>query len=101
MQYIVECTDFVNSISSKIYKTLTKQIQAFIITAVRIWILIEIMKLAILHAGVQKEAEAMLERIKHFLPGGDISIVQISPVLGAHLGVGALGFACISKKESR
>lgn len=57
--------------------------------------MIENMKLVILHASVQKKAEEMLERIKHFLPGGDISILQISSVLGA------LGFACISKKESR
>jgi len=57
-------------------------------------------RLAIVHAGVQAEAEAMLERIKEFLPEGEIPIVQITPVLGAHLGVGALGFACVSAKES-
>jgi DegV family protein with EDD domain len=56
-------------------------------------------KLAILHAGVQKEAEEMLVRVKHLLPDADIPIVQITPVLGAHLGVGALGFACVSKRE--
>ena len=57
-------------------------------------------KLAIVHAGVQREAEEMLEQIKHFLPHGEISIAQITPVLGAHLGVGALGFACVSAKEN-
>ncbi len=41
----------------------------------------------------------MLERIKHLLPDGNIPIVQITPVLGVHLGVGALGFACVSKRE--
>jgi DegV family protein with EDD domain len=56
-------------------------------------------KLAIVHAGVQQEAEEMLERIKHLIPHGDIPIVQITPVLGAHLGVGALGFACIAKEK--
>ncbi len=56
-------------------------------------------KLAILHAGVQKEAEEMLERVKHLFPQAEIPIVQITPVLGAHLGVGALGFACVSRKE--
>ena len=54
-------------------------------------------RLAIVHAGVQKEAEEMLARIKEYLHG-DIPIVQITPVLGAHLGVGALGFACVSKR---
>jgi len=55
-------------------------------------------KLAIVHAGVRKEAEEMLERIKHLLPNGEIPIVQITPALGSHLGVGALGFACVSKE---
>jgi DegV family protein with EDD domain len=55
-------------------------------------------KLAIVHAGVQHEAEEMLERIKHYLPNTEIPIVQITPALGAHLGVGALGFACVSKR---
>lgn len=57
-------------------------------------------RLAIVHAGVQSEAEAWLERIKEFLPNGDIPIVQITPVLGSHLGIGALGFACVSLKKS-
>ena len=55
-------------------------------------------RLAVVHAGVQEEAEAMRERIKEFLPNSDIPIVQITPVLGSHLGIGALGFACVSKK---
>jgi DegV family protein with EDD domain len=58
-------------------------------------------RLAIVHAGVQKEAEEMLKRVKEYLPNSDIPIVQITPVLGAHLGVGALGFACISSKENQ
>jgi DegV family protein with EDD domain len=57
-------------------------------------------KLAVVHAGVQAEAEAMRERVKEFLPDGEIPIVQITPVLGSHLGIGALGFACVSLKES-
>lgn len=57
-------------------------------------------RLAVVHAGVQAEAEAMRERVKEFLPDGEIPIVQITPVLGSHLGIGALGFACVSIKES-
>ena len=56
-------------------------------------------KLAILHAGIQEEAEALREEVRSFFPQDDeVSIVQITPVLGAHLGIGALGFACISKE---
>jgi len=57
-------------------------------------------RLAIVHAGIQAEAEALRERVKEFLPDGDIPVMQITPVLGAHLGIGALGFACISVKDS-
>ncbi|MGB8982543.1 MAG: DegV family protein [Anaerolineales bacterium] len=56
-------------------------------------------KLAIVHAGIQEEAEALRQQIRSFLPeDGRVPIVQISPVLGAHLGIGAIGFACISKE---
>ena len=55
-------------------------------------------KLAILHAGVQEEAEALYEQVRSFFPHGEVPIVQITPALGAHLGIGALGFACISKE---
>lgn len=55
-------------------------------------------KLAILHAGVEEEARVLYELAKSFLPDGEIPIVQITPVLGSHLGIGALGFACISKE---
>lgn len=57
-------------------------------------------QLAIVHAGAQSEARAMLEHIREYLPEGDIPIVQITPVLGSHLGVGTLGFACVSIKEA-
>ena len=56
-------------------------------------------RLAVVHAGVQAEAQVMRRRIQDFLPGGDIPVVQITPVLGAHLGIGALGFACTSQRS--
>lgn len=55
-------------------------------------------KLAILHAGVQEEAEALYQQARSYFPQGAVLIAQITPVLGAHLGIGALGFACISKE---
>ena len=53
--------------------------------------------LAVVHAGVFGRAEALREQVQQYLPDAEIPIMQITPVLGAHLGVGALGFACISK----
>jgi DegV family protein with EDD domain len=56
-------------------------------------------RLAVLHAGVTEEAQRLREQVRSYFPeGGDVPIVQITPVLGAHLGIGALGFACISKE---
>ncbi len=55
-------------------------------------------KLAILHAGVQEEAEALHQQARSYFPQSEVLIAQITPVLGAHLGIGALGFACISKE---
>jgi DegV family protein with EDD domain len=55
--------------------------------------------LAVVHAGIQEEAEAMRERVKDYLPDSEIPVVQITPVLGSHIGIGALGFACVSAKE--
>lgn len=56
-------------------------------------------QLAILHAGVESRAENLREQVRKYLPGAEISIHQITPVLGSHLGVGALGFAVISQKN--
>jgi len=55
-------------------------------------------RLAVLHAGIQQEAEVLRESVRAFWPASTVPIMQITPALGAHLGVGALGFACISKK---
>ena len=55
-------------------------------------------KLAIMHAGVQDEAKALYQQARSCFPQGDVLITQITPVLGAHLGIGALGFACISNE---
>jgi DegV family protein with EDD domain len=53
-------------------------------------------KLAILHAGVPEEAEALYQQARSYFPQGEVLIEQITPTLGAHLGIGALGFAGIS-----
>lgn len=55
-------------------------------------------KLAIVNAGVQDEAQALYQQARSYFPESEVIITQITPVLGAHLGIGALGFACISKE---
>ena len=56
-------------------------------------------QLAIVHAGVQERAEELREQARKYLPDNEISIQQITPVLGTNLGIGALGFAAIAKEK--
>lgn len=55
-------------------------------------------KVALLHSQAADRAEALLGQVQHLLPAGKILVEEINPVLGAHLGPGVIGFACISEK---
>jgi DegV family protein with EDD domain len=55
-------------------------------------------KVALLHSQAAGRAQALLEEVRHLLPDGNIMVEEITPVLGAHIGPGVIGFACISKK---
>jgi DegV family protein with EDD domain len=53
-------------------------------------------KLGIVHSNVPERAQAFRSRIAHLLPAGkEAWIVDITPVLGAHIGPGALGLAAV------
>jgi DegV family protein with EDD domain len=56
-------------------------------------------KVALLHSHALQRAEALLQEVRNrnLLPEGDIWVEEITPVLGAHIGPGVIGFACISK----
>jgi DegV family protein with EDD domain len=55
-------------------------------------------KIALLHSRASDRALALLEQVRHLLPDGEpIMIEEITPVLGAHIGPGVVGFVCISK----
>ena len=56
-------------------------------------------QLAVVHAGVPERAEALRDQASKYLPDGEIIIQQITPVLGANLGIGVLGFAGIAKQK--
>jgi len=53
-------------------------------------------RLACVHTHVPERAAVLLERVRPLLPSGDVPSVDVTPVLGAHLGPGAVGFACVS-----
>ncbi len=55
-------------------------------------------KIALVHASAAQKAEALRQKVLHLLPAGEVLSVEITPVLGAHLGPGAVGFAFISAK---
>ncbi len=53
-------------------------------------------RIALLHSHAEPAARELLERVKGSLPSGPITAVDITPVIGAHIGPGAVGFAIIS-----
>lgn len=55
-------------------------------------------RLAVVHAGVRDKAEQLRQEAARYLPLENIPIIQITPVLGAHLGTGALGIAGLTQK---
>jgi len=55
-------------------------------------------RVALLHSDAADRAQALLQEVKDILPDGEIWFEQINPVLGAHIGPGVIGFACLSKR---
>jgi DegV family protein with EDD domain len=53
---------------------------------------------AILHSHATDRAEALKKQVQHLLPVGELIFEEITPVLGAHIGPGVVGFSVISKK---
>jgi DegV family protein with EDD domain len=53
-------------------------------------------RVAIVHAHAPDRVAELRERAASLLPDGDILVADITPVIGAHLGPGAYGFAVVS-----
>jgi DegV family protein with EDD domain len=58
-------------------------------------------KVALVHTRAEERARALLQQVKHLLPDGNIMIEEITPVIGAHVGPGVIGFACVAQKNWR
>ncbi len=52
-------------------------------------------KLAMLHIRAREEAEALMAEVKDLLPTPDILFTEVNPVIGANIGPGVVGFACV------
>lgn len=56
-------------------------------------------RVALVHTDAEARAQALLDEVRGGLPRGAIWMQEINPVLGAHIGPGVVGFACISKMK--
>ncbi len=57
-------------------------------------------RLDVIHIQAPQMAEHLLARASHLFPQGQTPVLMnITPAIGIHLGVGAVGFACITKKK--
>ena len=54
---------------------------------------------AIVHTHATERAELLRQEAKHILPPGETPSVDITPVIGTHLGTGTAGFACITARK--
>lgn len=54
-------------------------------------------KLALVHTNAPDRLDELRQRARHLFPeGGEPPTVDVTPVIGAHIGPGAAGFACVS-----
>ncbi len=54
-------------------------------------------RFALLHTNAKEQAAEFKRKVEKILPEREVLAVDITPVIGAHLGPGAVGFAVISK----
>jgi DegV family protein with EDD domain len=58
----------------------------------------DIEKVALVHTNAQSEAAELWQNARHLFPNQEIPLsIDVTPVLGAHLGPGAVGFTCITQ----
>jgi DegV family protein with EDD domain len=57
-------------------------------------------RFALLHTNAPEEANAFYSRIADLIPNSDVYSMDITPVIGVHIGPGAVGYAIISRSTS-
>jgi fatty acid-binding protein DegV len=53
-------------------------------------------RLAMLHTNAEQKARELLATLSDLIPTEGVTAVDITPVIGAHIGPGAVGFATVS-----
>ena len=61
--------------------------------------LVPLEQVALVHTHAPDRAQDLQHQVQHLLPEGEIPSVDITPVIGAHIGPGAVGFACVSARK--
>ena len=56
-------------------------------------------RVAMVHTHAAGRAEEIRQLVEPMLPEKSIWSLDITPVIGTHIGPGAVGFACVSKKQ--
>jgi len=56
-------------------------------------------QVAIVHTHAPERAEVLRQQVQHLLPKGEVMSLDITPVIGAHIGPGAAGFAVVTAKR--
>jgi DegV family protein with EDD domain len=55
-------------------------------------------EIALVHTNAPSKVEAFRQRASPFLPSGKEPIIaEVTPIIGTHVGPGAVGFSCIAK----
>jgi DegV family protein with EDD domain len=62
--------------------------------------LVPLEQVALVHTHAPDRAEELRQRVQHLLPEGEVPSVDITPVIGAHIGPGAAGFACVAARRT-
>lgn len=57
-------------------------------------------RLALVHTNAPEKADELRRLAEPYLPAGEILSADITPVIGAHIGPGAAGFACIAAPQA-
>lgn len=57
-------------------------------------------RVALVHTHAADKARDLYERVQTMLPEGEVLSVDITPVIGTHIGPGAVGIACVSVSGS-
>jgi DegV family protein with EDD domain len=57
-------------------------------------------RFALLHTNAQKKAEEFKHKVQDLLPDGEVYSMDITPVIGVHIGPGAVGYAVVTKQQA-